>query len=280
MPTSNKSSPTQSFAPETNSMHNALVCLSDVSLAFGTRSVLKNASCTFARDTISVVLGGSGAGKSTMLRLIGGLIHPQTGQIFIDGEDIVPLPESELARVRKKIGMMFQGGALLNSMTVFENLALPLREQTNWGEAEIAEQVMEHLESVGLGDAGELMPSQLSGGMVKRASLARALVRTPQIVLCDEPFSGLDPLSVLRIEKHLLKIQRERKITMIVTSHHISSTLRMADQVVFLLDKVAVSAPPQTIIQHSDPRISAFFQDQLPDWFLEINQNETLGERS
>lgn len=250
----------------------AIVCLEGVSLSFGNRAVLENASCAFARNSISVVLGGSGAGKSTTLRLIGGLIHPQAGRIAIDGEDIVPLSETELTRVRKKIGMMFQGGALLNSMTVFENLALPLREQTNWSEAEIAEQVAEQLESVGLGDAGELMPSQLSGGMVKRASLARALVRTPQIVLCDEPFSGLDPLSVLRIEKHLMKIQRERKITMIVTSHHISSTLRMADQVVFLLDKTAISDRPQAIIHHPDPRISAFFQDQLPEWFLEENQ--------
>ncbi len=242
------------------------VQLSGVCLSFGRREVLREVDCAFPTNSLSVVLGGSGAGKSTTLRLIGGLIRAQSGSIRVEGEEIAGLSEAQLTRVRQKIGMMFQGGALLNSMTVFDNLALPLREQTSLSEAEVSEQVHYQLDSVGLGDAADLMPSQLSGGMVKRAGLARALVRTPQIVLCDEPFSGLDPISVRKIEKHLVKIQRERKLTLIVTSHHIASTLRMADQIVFLIDKHAITETPRNVVRHPDERVMAFFRNELPAW--------------
>ena len=145
-------------------------------------------------------MGGSGAGKSTLLRLVAGLLRPNAGEIFVAEEDITRLSERELYRVRDRIGMLFQGGALLDSMSVFENVALPLREHTQLSEADIGAEVERRLQAVGLPDTGHLLPGKLSGGMNRRAALARAIVTDPEIVLCDEPFSGLDPVNVRRIE--------------------------------------------------------------------------------
>ena len=156
--------------------------------------------CGFPRGQITVVLGGSGAGKSTLLRLIGGLTRPDAGSVRVAGQDVTRLSERQLFEMRERIGMLFQGGALLDSMTVFDNVALPLREHTELSEADIAAEVSRRLEAVGLRDTEDLYPRQLSGGMNRRAALARAIVTDPEIVLCDEPFSGLDPINVRRIE--------------------------------------------------------------------------------
>jgi phospholipid/cholesterol/gamma-HCH transport system ATP-binding protein len=235
--------------------------LSHVQVAFGSRAVLRDLSCVFPRDRITVILGGSGSGKSTLLRTIGGLVRPRSGRVVVDGEDITRLSERELFRVRKKLGMMFQQGALLDSLTVFDNLAFPLREHTRMDERAIAEAVHATIAAVGLQNVDELLPGQLSGGMVKRVALARAIVREPVILLCDEPFSGLDPISARRIEALLVQINRERGVTLIVVSHSIPSTMRMADHVVVLLPDGVVEGSPADLQRSTDPRIVAFLSD-------------------
>jgi phospholipid/cholesterol/gamma-HCH transport system ATP-binding protein len=243
----------------------AHVRLRDVRMAFEDREVLRGLSCAFQRGRISVILGGSGSGKTTILRVIGGLVRPQSGSISVAGTDIGGLSEAEMYTVRQKLGMMFQGGALLDSLTIFDNLAFPLREHTRLREAEIADEVHRQLTAVGLAGVDDLLPSQLSGGMIKRAALARAIITKPEILLVDEPFSGLDPISVKRIEALLRRINRQLGITMLVSSHHIPSTMRMADQVLLLLEGGPVAGPPRELHQSPDPRIAGFLSEEADE---------------
>jgi phospholipid/cholesterol/gamma-HCH transport system ATP-binding protein len=241
------------------------ILLDGVRMAFGERPVFERLSCGFPRAKISVILGGSGSGKSTALRLIAGLVRPQAGRVLVDGNDVTRLSERRLYGVRQKIGMMFQGGALLDSMTVFDNLALPLREHTWMSEAEIAREVHARLESVGLADVDDLLPGQLSGGMTKRAALARAIIRNPVILLCDEPFSGLDPISTRRIESLLEGINDRNGMTIVAVSHHIPSTMRMAERVLVLLPDSAVAGTPSDLQCSRDPRIASFLQEDVDE---------------
>jgi len=228
--------------------------------AFGRRRVFRDLSCRFPRGKVSVLMGGSGAGKSTLLRLIAGLEKPDAGQIRVAGEDIVPLREGELKRVRRRLGMLFQNGALLDAMTVFENVALPLREHTGLDDDAIAAVVHERLKAVGLEDVDDLLPGELSGGMLRRAALARAIVEEPEILLCDEPFSGLDPPNVDRIEALLCELNRELGLTVIVTSHHVTSARRMGHQIVLLLGGQAVAGTPLELSMSRDSRVSEFLR--------------------
>lgn len=254
-------------------------------MAFGSRVVFESLSCEFPRGRITVILGGSGSGKSTMLRMIGGLVHPQAGAVIVDGDDVTRLSERRLYAVRHKLGMMFQGGALLDSYTVFENLALPLREHTKMTAAEIADEIHQTIRAVGLKNIDGLLPGQLSGGMAKRVALARAIVRRPAILLCDEPFSGLDPASTKRVESLLRSINEETGATMIVVSHHIASTMRMADKVVLLLPWGVVQGTPEELRASPDGRIAAFLDeegDQPPSFDDRADEREILateGER-
>jgi len=234
-------------------------------MAFGGRDVLHGLTCRFPRGKISVILGGSGAGKTTVLRLIGGLIRPRRGHITVAGEDVTTLSDAALDRIRQKLGMMFQGGALLNSLTIFDNLAFPLREHSTLPEAAIAEEVHRQLTAVGLSNVDTLLPGQLSGGMIKRAALARAIITKPEILLCDEPFSGLDPISVKRIEALLRRINQQLDITMLVSSHHIPSTMRMADQVVLLRQDGTVSGAPTELQNSPDPWVAGFFNEEVDE---------------
>jgi phospholipid/cholesterol/gamma-HCH transport system ATP-binding protein len=233
-------------------------------MAFGARVVFDSLSCGFPRGKISVILGGSGSGKSTILRLVGGLVRPRSGAIVVDGQDVIGLSERRMYDVRRKLGMMFQGGALLDSLTVSDNLAFPLREHTRLDEPEIAAEVQSRLDAVGMSNVGDLLPGQLSGGMLKRAALARAIIRKPSILLCDEPFSGLDPASTKRIERLLVRMNQNSGVTMLVVSHHIPSTMRMADRVLLLLPHGAVEGRPQDLRGHADPRVTAFLNED-PD---------------
>ncbi|MGH7786443.1 MAG: ABC transporter ATP-binding protein [Candidatus Binatia bacterium] len=235
----------------------------DVSMSFGERPVFEHLSFRFPAGRISVILGGSGSGKSTALRLIGGLVNPTSGRIIVDGDDLTTLSERDLRRVRAKLGMLFQHGALLDSMTIFDNCAFPLREHTRLGAAEIAARVHESLAAVGLQDVDDLLPGQLSGGMTKRAALARAMIARPSVLLCDEPFSGLDPISARRIEALLVAINQRFQITVVVVSHDIASTMRMASQVLVLLPDGAVEGTPTALQASRDARVAQFLNPDL-----------------
>lgn len=245
--------------------HDPAVALTDVEMSFNGRPVLRGLTCRFPRGKISVVLGGSGAGKTTILRVIGGLVRHQKGTVEVAGEDTSHLGSREMNRIRRKLGMMFQGGALLDSLTVFDNLALPLREHTKMGEKAIADEVHKQLTAVGLANVDGLLPGQLSGGMIKRAALARAIITNPEILMCDEPFSGLDPISVKRIEALLRRINRELDITMIISSHHIPSTLRLADQVILLQQDHLAIGTPDELRTSTDRRVAEFLNEEVDE---------------
>lgn len=244
---------------------NPHVVVRDVTMRFGDREVFANRSCSFPKGKISVILGGSGSGKSTMLRLIAGLVKPVSGQILVAGEDVAQMSERKLHKLRRKLGMMFQGGALLDSMSVFDNVAFPLREHTSLGEERIADEVHARLESVGLEDVDDLLPGELSGGMLKRVALARALIQNPVIVLIDEAFSGLDPVSTKLIEALLVRLNWEHKMTMILVSHHIPSTLRMADQITLLLPDGMIQGTPGELTRSGDPRVERFLNENVDE---------------
>jgi phospholipid/cholesterol/gamma-HCH transport system ATP-binding protein len=232
----------------------------NLTLAFGDRVVFDGMSCRFVHDRISVILGGSGVGKSVLLRTIAQLQKPDSGEIRVGSDELTRMTPAESRKFRRRMGMMFQGGALLDSMTVFDNVALPLREHTRMRESEIADRVHSQLEDVGLKDVDALLPQALSGGMKKRVALARAMIGKPEILLIDEPLSGLDPIAVRMIESLMLELSEHAKMTMIVTSHHISSSLRMADHIVYLVGGGAISGTPDEIQRTSDPRLRAFLE--------------------
>jgi phospholipid/cholesterol/gamma-HCH transport system ATP-binding protein len=238
------------------------VVLDDVRAAYGSRRVFDRLSCSFPRGGISIILGGSGSGKSTILRLIGGLLRPKSGAIWVDGQDVSRLSERRLYEVRRKLGMLFQGGALLDTYSVFDNVALPLREQNHKSAEDIAHEVHATLDAVGVTDADNLLPVQLSGGMLRRVALARAIIRKPTILLCDEPFSGLDPVSIKRIESLLVKINHEYGMTLIVVSHHVPSALRMANRLLLILDEQKVLEGTVGQVRQ-DPEAAEFLDEGL-----------------
>ena len=241
------------------------VILDRVRLAYGKRRIFDTLSCDFPRGRISVILGGSGSGKSTILRLIGGLVRPQGGSVVVDGEDVTQLSERGLRVMRRKLGMLFQGGALLDSYNVFDNLALPLRERNLLSGPEIVDAVNSTLVAVGVTDADELLPGELSGGMLHRVALGRAIIGKPVILLCDEPFSGLDPVAIKRIESLLVGINRQFGITIIIVSHHIPSTLRMAERVLLLLENRAVQGSPAQLRSGSDAEAREFLNEGMDE---------------
>lgn len=246
------------------------VRLDNVRMVFGERVVISDLSCSFPKDKITVILGGSGSGKSTLLRLIAGLIQPESGAISIDGTDITTLSLREMAPVRRKLGMMFQHGALLDSMMVYDNLAFPLREHTAMFESEIAAEVRECLSAVGLSEVDELLPGELSGGMMKRVALARAIIMRPVILLCDEPFSGLDPITTKRIEILLKKINKELGITVIMISHDVASTMRMADHLLVMLPDGHVEGAPTELRNSGDPRVRNLLSEDVDASVIEL----------
>jgi len=259
--TTSRATPARSGSPGpliTPEVHDPHVELRGVGVAFDERRVFDGLDVAFERGRIAVVMGSSGGGKSTLLRLVGGLQRPDTGSVRVAGEEVTALGELGLARMRRRLGMQFQNGALLDSMNVFENVALPLREHGRGSAAEIAGRVRETLASVGLHDVEPLLPRELSGGMLRRVAFARAIVMEPEILLADEPFSGLDPPNVSRIEHLLVDLNRRLGLTVLVTSHHLASSLRLADRIVLLRDHRALVGTPRELAQSADSEIRAF----------------------
>jgi phospholipid/cholesterol/gamma-HCH transport system ATP-binding protein len=202
--------------------------------AFGEKQVLRGVDLKIYRGEVLVVLGGSGSGKSVTLRHMLGLERPDEGRVLVEGEDITDLPEVDLYPVRMKFGMLFQSGALFDSMTVFDNIAFPLREHTKMTEEERGRIVREKLELVNLPGTEDLMPVDLSGGMRKRVGLARSIVLEPQVILYDEPTTGLDPITADRINELIVDLQSKLNVTSIVVTHDIQSALYVGDRIAFL----------------------------------------------
>ncbi len=241
-------------------------------LAFGKRAVFDGMSCRMAKSRIHLLLGGSGTGKSTLLRMIGGLQRPNSGEIRVAGHLLSEKSERELGEIRKGIGMLFQNGALLDSMTVLENVGLPLREHLRKPWPEIATHVARVLKSVGLEGVEGLLPRQLSGGMLRRVAFARAIVMEPEILLCDEPFSGLDPINVSRIEDLLVELNRELGLTIVVTSHHMASSLRMAHQMILLRRGGCVAGTPEELASSSDAEVTDFLGEDGRSYLARLHE--------
>ena len=221
---------------------------------------LQDINMRVGRGEIVVIIGGSGAGKSTLLKMLIALDRPTSGSIVIDGQNIVPLGDTALNRVRKKFGMVFQYSALLDSLDVFENVAFPLREHTRLREKEIRQRVLETLRILDLEGTHQRMPSELSGGMRKRVGLARALMLEPEILMYDEPTSGLDPLSSRLVDKLIADTRDRFGVTSIVISHDMAGALRTADQI-YLLSRghIAASGTPEQLTRGGTGLAHDFF---------------------
>lgn len=206
----------------------------DLFKSYGPKQVLRGVSLKVYRGEVLVILGGSGTGKSVTLRHMLGLEAPDSGRVIVEEEDITDLPEEELYRVRKKFGMLFQSAALFDSMTVFENVAFPLREHTEMSEDEITRAVREKLELVNLPNTEHLMPVDLSGGMRKRVGLARSIVLDPKVILYDEPTTGLDPITAQTINELIVDLQAKLNVTSVVVTHDIHSAFSVGDRIAFL----------------------------------------------
>ena len=236
----------------------------DLHKSFGTQRVLRGVSLRVPAGTTCVILGGSGSGKTVLLKHLIGLMRPDSGQVLVEGEDLVPLSPAQLAVVRRKFGMVFQAAALFDSMSVYENVAFPLREHTKLSEAEIRERVHARLALVGLSGVDDRFPAELSGGMRKRVGLARAVVLDPRIVLYDEPTTGLDPISTDAVDGLINTARRELGVTSVVISHDVGAAFEVADQVCFLHEGViADRGTPAELRQSAHPAVQAFLQT----WF-------------
>jgi phospholipid/cholesterol/gamma-HCH transport system ATP-binding protein len=231
----------------------------DLSKSYGSLKVLDRLSFTVAQHECFVIMGRSGTGKSVTLRLLNGLESPDAGHILFDGQDIAGLSEKELYPVRERVAMLFQSGALFDSMTVFENIAFPLREHTDLDEEAIAAKVAEKLEIVRLSGIEEKMPSDLSGGMRKRVALARSLALDPEAVLFDEPTSGLDPVTSATIADLIMGARGKHGVTSVVVTHDLALARRVGDRVAFLEEgKFRFTGTWQEADQADDPHLSAF----------------------
>lgn len=236
-----------------------MIELREVTYGTPERTILKNVNLFVPERGITCVIGLSGAGKTTVLRLLMGLLKPESGQILIGDQDITVMSEAELNELRKRMGFVFQYGALFDSMTVWENVAFGLVRHRKMSRAEMDHIVKDRLEAVGLNGVEQLLPSQLSGGMQKRVSMARALAMKPEIVLYDEPTSGLDPIMSNFIDHLIVSLRDRYGTTSVVVSHDIQSVFRMADEIALLIDgRVVTEGTPQELRLSEDPMVKQF----------------------
>ncbi|MBE7366340.1 ABC transporter ATP-binding protein [Ramlibacter pallidus] len=237
----------------------ALVECRNVSFGYDQRRILDDLSFTVPRGKVTALMGASGGGKTTVLRLVGGQVRPQGGAVLFDGEDVGGMDSAGLYRVRRRMGMLFQFGALFTDLSVFDNVAFPLREHSGLPENLIRDIVLMKLNAVGLRGARDLMPSQVSGGMARRVALARAIALDPDLVMYDEPFAGLDPISLGTAAQLIRRLNDTLGITSIVVSHDLEETFRIADRVIILANgKIAAQGTPQEVRGSVDPLVHQF----------------------
>ena len=236
----------------------------DVYKNFEDQEVLKGVNLKIEKGQTLALIGGSGKGKSILLKHIIGLLKPDKGKIFIDQQDISNLRGKKLKRLKERFGFLFQGGALFDSMTVFENVAFPLREKTKLKSSQIQDKVLKELSSVGLEDDGNKYPAQISGGMRKRVALARCLVMQPEIMLFDEPTTGLDPVTVKSIHKLLGTVRDKRHLTALLVSHEIPAIFEIVDQVAMLYDgRIIAVGTPEEIMKSNNPNVQEFISGEF-----------------
>ena len=236
-----------------------LVEIRDVQFAYNDRPILSGLSMEFPRGKVVAVMGGSGSGKTTVLRLIGGQIRPQLGSVKVNGNEIPSLALRELYQMRRKMGMLFQHGALFTDLSVFDNVAFPLREHTQLPESMIRDLVLLKLHAVGLSNAAHLKPAEVSGGMARRVALARAVALDPELIMYDEPFAGLDPISMGVTANLIRKLNDALGSTSILVSHDVRESFLIADSVYFLSQgRIVAHGTPEEMMASDDPYVKQF----------------------
>ncbi len=236
-----------------------LVDIQDLHFHYDGRPVLQGINMTIPRGKVVAIMGGSGCGKTTLLRCIGGQLRPTGGQVLVAGEQVSGMSHAELYRARRKMGMLFQFGALFTDMSVFDNVAFPLREHTDLSESMIRDLVLMKLEAVGLRGAAGLMPGELSGGMARRIALARAVALDPMLMMYDEPFTGLDPIALSVIGQLIRKLNDALGATSIMVTHDVQESLLMVDYIYFISEgQIVAAGTPDEIRASNDPFVHQF----------------------
>jgi phospholipid/cholesterol/gamma-HCH transport system ATP-binding protein len=249
--------------------------------SFGPQEVLRGASFEVRQGEFMALIGGSGCGKSLLLKLVVGLLKPDRGGVWIAGKDMSALNRRELESLRSRIGFVFQGGALFDSMTVYDNVAFPLREKTSLGEGVIRRKVMGELELVGLREAEQKFPAQLSGGMLKRVALARALVRDPEIVLFDEPTTGLDPVASRAVLELFGAVHQRLNLTGVLVSHEIPRIFEIVQKVAMLHEgRVVAVEPPRRFCASPNPIIQEFVNGETREFLMERNRFNAASKKA
>ena len=262
-----------------------LVELRNVTFGYGERTILRDVSLTIPRGKVTALMGASGGGKTTILRLIGGQVRAQAGEVLLGGKDVGAMNQQQLYAARRRMGMLFQFGALFTDMSVFENVAFPLREHTNMSEPLVRDIVLMKLQAVGLRGARDLMPSQISGGMARRVALARAIALDPEFIMYDEPFAGLDPISLGTSAQLIRELNDAMGLTSIIVSHDLEETFKLADQVIILgPGVVAAQGSPEEVRNSSDPLVHQFVhalpQGPVPFHYQGPSIDEDFGGKS
>lgn len=238
----------------------------DVSKSFGTKKVIDRLNLNIYKGETITILGGSGSGKTILLKILLRLLLVDSGKILFEGQDIVSMKEDALRKLRQRVGMLFQGGALFDSLSVYENIAYPIREHFEKSEDEIREIVKKRLELVGLPGIEESFPNDLSGGMKKRVALARAIATDPEVILYDEPTTGLDPINTTRIDNLIKSLQEKLKVTSIVVTHDMGSAFSISDRLAFLYKgKIECVGTKEEIQKSDNPLIKSFITGEIPD---------------
>lgn len=241
----------------------ALIEFSKVNFSYGPRPILKGVDMRMSRGQVIAIMGGSGSGKTTLLRLIGGEVRPSAGSVTVAGQVVHELGRNELFRLRRKMGMLFQFGALFTDLSVFDNVAFQMREHTNLPESMIRDLVLMKLHAVGLRGACHLMPAQLSGGMARRVALARSIALDPMLMMFDEPFTGLDPISLSVIGGLIRRLTDTLGMTSILVTHDVQESLRIVDYIYFLADGViAAHGTPDEVRKSKVPFVHQFIHGE------------------